>query len=138
MEWSPEDRYSVTGVSGSGSTYTGILTITPLADQDDGTYTCTVTVTGGSNVQQATSSYDATIIVMGACMCTLHVYKYIVVLRLHHPSALPDPEVMISPEDSRVTAGDSHTVQCTVTDIPYLAVSPTVELIRTRRQYVSY
>ena len=26
-------------------------------------------------------------------------------------------------------AGDSHTVQCTVTDIPYLAVSPTVELI---------
>ena len=28
-----------------------------------------------------------------------------------------------------MTAGDSHTVQCTVTDIPYLAVSPTVELI---------
>ena len=25
--------------------------------------------------------------------------------------------------------GDSHTVQCTVTDIPYLVVSPTVELI---------
>ena len=28
-----------------------------------------------------------------------------------------------------MTAGDSHTVQCTVTDIPYLAVSPIVELI---------
>ena len=28
-----------------------------------------------------------------------------------------------------MTAGDSHTVQCTVTDIPNLAVSPTVELI---------
>ena len=28
-----------------------------------------------------------------------------------------------------MTAGDSHTMQCTVTDIPYLAVSPTVELI---------
>ena len=28
-----------------------------------------------------------------------------------------------------MTAGESHTVQCTVTDIPYLAVSPTVELI---------
>ena len=53
----------------------------------------------------------------------------IAVLWLHHLSALPDPEVMISPEDSTVTAGDSHTVQCTVTDIPYLAVSPTVELI---------
>ena len=31
-----------------------------------------------------------------------------------------------------MTAGDSHTVQCTVTDIPYLAVSPTVELIGPR------
>ena len=28
-----------------------------------------------------------------------------------------------------MTAGDSHTVQCTVADIPYLAASPTVELI---------
>ena len=28
-----------------------------------------------------------------------------------------------------MTAGDSYTVQCTVTDIPYLVVSPTVELI---------
>ena len=70
-EWSglqdiPEERYSVTGGSDSDSTYTDNFTITPLADQDDGTYTCTVTVTGGSNVQQATSSHDATIIVMGA------------------------------------------------------------------------
>ena len=38
--------------SGSGSTYTSSLTISPLADQDDGTYTCTVVVTGGSNVQE--------------------------------------------------------------------------------------
>ena len=44
------------------------------------------------------------------------------------PSALPDPEVMISPEDSTVAAGDTHTVQCTVSDIPFLAVQPTVEL----------
>ena len=29
-----------------------------------------------------------------------------------------------------MTAGDSHTVQCRVTDIPYLTVSPSVELIR--------
>ena len=28
-----------------------------------------------------------------------------------------------------MTAGESHTVHCIVTDIPYLTVSPTVELI---------
>ena len=37
--------------------------------------------------------------------------------------------MMISPEDSTVTAGDTHSVQCTVTDIPFLAVQPTAELI---------
>ena len=41
----PEQWYSVTGASGSGGSYTGNLTISPLADQDDGTYTCYVTVT---------------------------------------------------------------------------------------------
>ena len=69
-EWSglqniPEERYSVINTNGSDSTYTGSLTISPLADQDDGTYTCNVTVTGGSNVQQATASDTATITVMG-------------------------------------------------------------------------
>ena len=41
---------------------------------------------------------------------------------------LPAPEVA-SVEDFTVTAGDSHTLQCTVTEIPHLAVQPTVELI---------
>ena len=41
---------------------------------------------------------------------------------------LPAPEVA-TVEDSTVTAGDSHTLQCTVTEIPHLAVQPTVELI---------
>ena len=58
FEWSgfqsiPEDRYSVTDamiVSSSSS-----LTISPLADQDDGTYTCTVTDSGGAGVQSATA-----------------------------------------------------------------------------------
>ena len=73
-EWSglqdiQEERYSVTGASGSGSTYTDSLTISPLSDQDDGTYTCNVTITGGSNVQQATASDDVTITVMGGFMC---------------------------------------------------------------------
>ena len=69
-EWSglqdiPEKRYSFIGTSGPGSTYTDSLTISPLADQDDGTYTCNVTVTGGSIVQQATASDNVTITVMG-------------------------------------------------------------------------
>ena len=71
-EWSglqdiPEERYSVTGASGSGSTYTDSLTISPLADQDDGTYTilCTGTVTGGSNVQQVNASDHVIITVLG-------------------------------------------------------------------------
>ena len=70
IEWSdlqdiPEERYSVTGVSGFGGTYTDSLTISPLADQDGGPYTCTVTVTGGSNVQQAIASDNITVTIMG-------------------------------------------------------------------------
>ena len=69
-EWSglqdiQEERYSVINASGSGSIYTSSLTISPLADQDDGTYICTVVVTGGSNVQWVTASDDVTITVMG-------------------------------------------------------------------------
>ena len=71
-EWSglqdiPEERYSDINAGGSGSTYTRNLTISPLSDQDDGTYTCTVTVTEGDNVQLATASDDVTITVMGEC-----------------------------------------------------------------------
>ena len=80
-EWSgPRDisgeRYSVTAASGSESTYTGSLTISPLADQDDGTYTCTGTVTGGINVQQATASDDVTITVMGESAIFLFCKSY--------------------------------------------------------------
>ena len=60
-EWSglqdiPEDRYSVTAVNGSGTTYISSLTISPLAYQDTGIYTCTATVTGGRYVQPAMAS----------------------------------------------------------------------------------
>ena len=63
-EWSglqdiPEERYSVTAASGSGSTYTGSLTISPLAYQDAGTYTCTGTVAG--DFYQANASDDISI-----------------------------------------------------------------------------
>ena len=74
-EWSgpqsiPGDRYSVTPAmrARSSSSYTGSLTISPLADQnDDDTYTCTVTVIGGANVQPLTNSDDVTITVLGNC-----------------------------------------------------------------------
>ena len=127
-EWSgPRDisgeRYAVTAASGSGSTYTGSLTISPLADQDDGTYICTGTVTGGTNVQQATA---VTITVMGERVLRIRTLMCLVI-SLCLPSALPDPEVT-TVADSTVTAGGIHTVQCTVTDTPFLAVQPTVEL----------
>ena len=58
----PGERYSVTEASGFGGTYTGGLTISPLAEgQDDGQYTCSVTVSGGSSVLEATGS-DSTVI----------------------------------------------------------------------------
>ena len=57
----PEERYSVTGTSGSDSTYTDSLTISPLSDQDDGTYTCNVTVIGGDNIQEASASHNITV-----------------------------------------------------------------------------
>ena len=78
-EWSglqsiPQYRYSVTdAIRQSGSIYSGSLTISPLADQDDdGTYTCTVTVTGGTNAQSATASDAVTITVTGKyySLCT--------------------------------------------------------------------
>ena len=71
-EWSdlqdiPEEQYSVTGTSISGSIYIDTLTINPLANEDDGIYTCTVTVTGRSNVQQITTTDNVTITVMREC-----------------------------------------------------------------------
>ena len=47
------------------------LTISPLADQDDGTYTCSVTVTGGSDVWPAYASSDVTLSVNGNIVCLL-------------------------------------------------------------------
>ena len=62
----PGEWYSVMEASGSGRTYTGSLTISPLAEgQDDGQYTCSVTVSGGSSVLEATNNDSTTIDVMG-------------------------------------------------------------------------
>ena len=71
-EWSgpqsvSEGQYSVTpAMRGSASSYAGSLVISPLADQNDNdTYTCTVTVTGGTNVQPANNSDNVMITVLG-------------------------------------------------------------------------
>ena len=62
----PGERHSVMEASGSGGTFTGSLTISPLAEgQDDGQYTCSVTVSGGSSVLEATNSDSTNIDVMG-------------------------------------------------------------------------
>ena len=65
-EWSglqdiPEERYSVTTASGSGNTYTGSLTISPLAYQDTGTYTCIGTVTDAFNEVTASDNISITV-----------------------------------------------------------------------------
>ena len=73
----PEERYSVIGASGFGSIYTGSLTISPLADQDDGTYTCTVVVTGGNNVQEASASHNITVTGEGTMSCVSIYIVYI-------------------------------------------------------------
>ena len=69
----PGEQYSVMEASGSGGTYTGSLTISPLAEgQDDGQYTCSVTVSGGSSVSMATGSDAVAIHVAGEnfiCYC---------------------------------------------------------------------
>ena len=76
IDWSrmPGGRSTVSPamrVSGSSS-YTGSLTISPLADQDDGTYTCTGTVTGGTT---ATNSDDFSITVNGEVVFSIVAYK---------------------------------------------------------------
>ena len=53
----PPERYSVTpAMRGSDGSYTGTLTISPLAEGDDGTLSCTGTVTGGMIVHSTNST----------------------------------------------------------------------------------
>ena len=53
-------RYLVTAANGLGSMYTSSLTISSLADDDQGTYTCTGIVTG-ENEQQVTANDSHTL-----------------------------------------------------------------------------
>ena len=76
------ERYSVMEASDSGGTYTGSLTISPLAEgQDDGQYTCSVTVSGGGRVLEATGSDSTTIDVTGKlhlCLQTKNLLTFCV------------------------------------------------------------
>ena len=61
----PIDRISTTPVIRViDSSYTSTLTISPLADQDDGTLNCTGTATGATHIQSAS---NAVIDVIGMC-----------------------------------------------------------------------
>ena len=53
----PADRYSITpAMRGSDGSYTGTLTISPLAEGDDGKLSCIGTVTGGTESQSDTNT----------------------------------------------------------------------------------
>ena len=75
------ERFLVTAASGSCSTYTSNLTISSLADQDGGTYTCTGIVTGEYE-QQITASDSHTLstirkpILIG--LFDVHYMKYMI------------------------------------------------------------
>ena len=64
--------------SGSDESYIGILIISPLAEKDDGKYTCSVTVSGGDNTLDAISIENISINVSGNKLhCSQHVaYSY--------------------------------------------------------------
>ena len=73
------DRYSVTpAMRESDSSYNGSLVISPLTDQDDGTYSCTARVSGGTNVQVVTAVDAVTITVMGKynSLCIIMCMKF--------------------------------------------------------------
>ena len=123
-EWSglqliPEGQFSIADAAkGSGNTYTGSLTISPLIDQYNGTYTCTVTVMGGT---VATASGDITLSVIGECvLCGDNCH-------ITPSTALPPPVVTISPASGVPTAGKTYFLTCSVETVPRLVVEPNIE-----------
>ena len=65
----PGDEYSIThALRRSANSYMSFLTISPLADGDDGTFTCTGTVMGNTTNQSASNSNDITINVKCKCV----------------------------------------------------------------------
>ena len=133
-EWSgpqsiPGDRYSVTpAMRESDSSYTGSLTISPLADRNDAdTYTCTVTVTGGT--QPVTASDNVTIIILGECaprVAITAVYICFLSSSLLSTALLP-PLVTISSTSETLTAGQSYSLTCYAALVAHLVVEPSIQ-----------
>ena len=70
----PPERYSGTpAMRGFDGSYTGTLTISPLAEEDDGTLSCTGTVTGGTESQSDTDTAVTNI------TCMFEAVKYVIV-----------------------------------------------------------
>jgi hypothetical protein len=102
-----DNRVTIIPASTLQSPFISILTISPLAEEDDGiTYTCTGTINGGTTVM---STDTTTIDVM----------------------ALPQPTVTLSPDVvDPVAAGETYTMLCTVDVVPGLVVEPLIEWTR--------
>ena len=85
-----------------------------------------MTVTGGSNVQQANDSDDVTIIVLGECtLCVACTFTAIPL-----STALPAPVVSISPASGSPTAGQTYSLTCSVQVVAHLVVEPSIEWTR--------
>ena len=79
IDWSrmPEERSTVSPVMRvSGNSYTGSLTISPLADRDDGTYTCTGTITGGMKALKC-KTLGASVMYIHCTLANIHVHVHV-------------------------------------------------------------
>ena len=71
MEWNGPKPIQGSRYSEFSDNNNVYLTISPLADLDNGTYTCSVTVTGARHVWPAYASSDVTLSVNGNIVCLL-------------------------------------------------------------------
>ena len=84
----PGERYLVIEASGFGQTHSGGLIISPLAKgEDDGQYTCNITVGGGSSVLGATGSNNTFIDVIGIVDDFALATKYVCIIFFLSPSS---------------------------------------------------
>ena len=120
----PPERYILNpAMRVSDNRYVGSLTISPLADQDDGTFTCTGTTSGG-DVGSSTDSIA--IDVRGKwCLTVILMYNFI---SLH---LLALPAVAISPNSGMAAkAGQPYSLLCSVAEIPDLLLESSLQWTR--------
>ena len=116
IEWSCPGGGACGPTSVMGGTST--LIISPLSDQDDdGLYTCTGTVTGGTNVSPASKSSSTNITIMGKLQSSIYPAHLCSL-----SSDLPEHDVIISGNTTGI-AGEEITLLCTVTTLANLVAS---------------